>query len=378
MSMIRPIARLAAVIVVLGLAASAAAQGVITAPGQDTLWKFQPFLDPGYFEPDFQFFAPAEVDDFGGEEKPNTGLYVLWERTYVGVSRPDDRFSFGSHGQSDFTWGDRMEVGYMKGDPDGWQAVLWHVNGPNENFTNAASQILVTNNDGTATQTFVLPQSIDSVNQLKMSSFELNKVWRRPTLHNGTIFEPFVGYRYMNVRDFWQRQAMQELTFPPLAGEFFFKDTFRSTFENNMHGGQLGARIFRQRGHWMLSSEVRFFGMANFQYLKRTRQQSVLPTDTIPPSGNLIDVIGPLPLNLLLPTSGGDVNTAMVQQTATQFCWGGEIRADASYELTRDINLRVGAVFLDLGQGIGRGNFLRLNNQSVQMAGLTFGFTVNR
>jgi hypothetical protein len=377
--MIRPIAWLAAIAAVLGLAATAGAQGVVTAPGQDAFWKFQPFLDPGYFEPDFQFFAPAEINDFGGEEKPNTGLYVTFDRTYVGVSRPDDRFSFGSRPQSDFTWGNRMEVGYMKGDPDGWQAVLWHVNGPNERFANAYSQVLGTDAQGLSTQFFLLPDALDTINQLKMSSFELNKVWRRPPFHNQIQFEPFVGYRYMNVRDFWQRQTAVELP-PPGATtpEFLLRDTFRSTFENNMHGGQIGARIFRQRGHWMLSADFRFFGLANFQYLKQIHQQSFLPVDTIPPGTNLTDVIGPLPPNLALPAAGGDVNQVLNNQHATQFCFGGEFRTEASYELTRDINLRVGAVFLDLGQGIGRGNFLRFNNQAEQMAGVTFGFTVNR
>jgi hypothetical protein len=56
----------------------------------------------------------------------------------------------------------------------------------------------------------------------------------------------------------------------------------------------------------------------------------------------------------------------------------GEVRGEASYELTRDVNLRVGFVFLDMGQGIGRGDKLGQNNQAVQMAGVTFGFTVNR
>jgi hypothetical protein len=76
--------------------------------------------------------------------------------------------------------------------------------------------------------------------------------------------------------------------------------------------------------------------------------------------------------------TGGDVNIQTMYFHATQFCFGGEVRMDASYELTRDINLRVGMVFLDLGQGIGRGDLLRLNNQAVQMAGVSFGFTVNR
>ena len=38
--------------------------------------------------------------------------------------------------------------------------------------------------------------------------------------------------------------------------------------------------------------------------------------------------------------------------------FGGEVRGEASYELTRDINLRFGVTFLDLGQGIGRGDLL--------------------
>jgi putative beta barrel porin BBP7 len=378
MLMIRPIAWLAAIVVAVGLTASAArAQGVPTSPGQDSFWKFQPFLDPGYFEPDFQFFAPAEVDDFGGEEKPNTGLYVTFDRTYVNVSRPRDQFSFGSQNQGDFTWGNRMEVGYMLGDPSGWQAVLWHVNGPNERFANGAAQVLITDSTGSFAQPFLLDQSFDTINQLKMSSFELNKVWRRTQFHNGTVLEPLVGYRYMNVRDFFQRETFNEVpTTPPTTigtgtTEFFQTNTLSTTFENNMHGGQLGARLFRQRGHWMLSTEIRMFALANFQSLRRITQQSFLPNPDQQPANSDVDFIAPFGV-------GGDVNRQVSYQRASQFCWGGEVRGDASYELTRDINLRVGFVFLDLGQGIGRGDRLRFNNQAVQMAGVTFGFTVNR
>src|SRR5262245_54592339 len=116
MSKIRPIAWLAIATIALAGTASAWAQGLPTSPGSDAFWKFQPFRDAGYFEPDFQFFAPAEVNDFGGEEKPNTGIYVTFDRTYVNVTRPIDRYSFGSGNQGDFTWGNRMEVGYMQGD----------------------------------------------------------------------------------------------------------------------------------------------------------------------------------------------------------------------------------------------------------------------
>jgi len=372
MSMLRSILWLAVLMATMTMAASASAQGLPTSPGQDTFWKFQPFLDPGYFQPDFQFFAPAEVDDFGGEEKPNYGLYVAFDRTYLNVSRPIDLWSFGSHGQGDFTWGNRMEVGYMKGDPSGWQAVLWHVNGPNEKFANGASQVLENTADPNAPLSlpFVIDQTFDTINQLKMSSFELNKVWRLKPYHNGTILEPVVGYRYMNVRDFFQRETLQEVAAPPGVTEYFQTHTLTTTFENQMHGGQLGGRLFRQRGHWMLSAEVKFFALANFQSLRRITQDSFIPNPD-ENVGGLVDVINPLLV-------GGDVNRSVVYQHASQFCWGGEAAANASYELTRDINLRVGCVFLDMGQGIGRGPRLRFNNQAVQMAGVTFGFTVNR
>jgi hypothetical protein len=161
--------------------------------------------------------------------------------------------------------------------------------------------------------------------------------------------------------------------FPAVAGEEMLQNTTHlAQFENQLHGGQLGFRLFRQRGHWLLSGEFRFFGLANFQSLRIVNQQSILPNpQAILVNGTVDDFIN-------FFGTGGDVNRTVTYQHATQFTFGGEVRGEASYELTRDINLRVGFVFLDLGTGIGRGDLLRLNNQAVQMAGVTFGFTVNR
>lgn len=349
---------------------------VLAAAGSVQAQYLQPFIDPGYFQPDFQYFAPPEVGDFGGGEPPNTGFYVTFDRTYVNVTRPRDAFSFGSQHEGDFTWGNRFEIGYMTDDKTGWQGVLWHVNGPNEKFANGESITVLQDVANTETLSFVIPQTFDSLNVLKMSSFELNKVWRRKEFHNGAVLEPLLGYRYMNVRDFYQRETLQESVPPPgvtlranttATDEFFDITSFRSTFENQMHGGQLGGRLFRQRGHWLLSAEVKFFALANFQSLRSISERSFLPN---PDEGNasLIAPLGP----------GGDVNRSVAYQRASEFVWGGEVRGEAAYELTRDINLRVGFVFLDLGQGIGRGNNIQQNNQAIQMAGVTFGFTVNR
>src|SRR5205085_7840432 len=127
-----------------------------------------------------------------------------------------------------------------------------------------------------------------------------------------------------------------------------------------------------QRGHWLLSADVKMFACANFQSLRVINTQSILPNPDI----QNIDNTNADFINFF--QTGGDLNRQTHYYGATQFCWGGEVRGEASYELTRDINLRVGFVFLDLGQGIGRGDLMRLNNQAVQMSGVTFGFTVNR
>jgi len=153
--------------------------------------------------------------------------------------------------------------------------------------------------------------------------------------------------------------------------EFFDKTTLTATFENEMHGGQIGGRWYRQRGHWLVSLDLEFFAMANFQHLRRIRERSFLANPDEQDGNTVVTTINPFGF-------GGDVNRTLNHESASQFVWGGEVRGEASYELTRDVNLRFGFVFLDLGQGIGRGNLIRLNNQAVQMAGVTFGFTVNR
>lgn len=348
MSRIRPFAWLAALLAVAGLATPAAAQ------------HYQPFIDVGYFEPDFQFFAPVEISDFGCGPRPNTGVYFGYDRVWAFVNRPDGEASlFSEHGM-DKGWGNRFEIGYMTEERSGWQAVLWHMGGPNVHFINAQDIVFV---DGQQIQTeFPLNEARDSINALSMSSLELNKVWRRKQFHNGSVLEPLVGFRHIHFKDFYRREELDEF----LIGNenFVFWDRTTAQFSNACFGGQFGARWFWQRSHWMLSADIRFFGMANFQQLKHERELSILSDDG--------DV------NQVVEIVGVDYFRIRSYDQANQFVWGGELRTEAAYSLTRDISLRFGFVFLDLGQGIGRGNDIRANNQDVQMAGLTFGLTINR
>jgi hypothetical protein len=367
---IRPLIWLAAVLAVVGLAGTASAQ------------RFQPFIDPGYFEPDFQFFAPADVSDFGGHEPPNTGAYFDYDRTYVAMNRPDGEDSLFSGFDSDFTWGNRWELGYMTEEQTGWQGVLWHLSGPNEYVSTVVERINRINEDDLPVNDEPDPIIVDrnprtydvrqSLNVASMSSFEFNKTWRRKQFHNGSVLEPLAGFRYMNYRNFKRRDDYDRFAedingqpdpfTPDVEGPYEqFTEDF-SVFENFMIGGQLGGRWFQQHGKWLLSADVRFFAMHNFQYLKNRTDITLTRYDD--PLGTEVD------LQLYEKFQSHD--------NANQFVWGGEVRAEAAYSLTRDISLQFGMVFLDLGQGIGRSDNIDDNNEDVQIAGLTFGVTVNR
>jgi hypothetical protein len=365
---IRPFVWLAALLAVVGLANTASAQ------------RYQPFIDPGYFPSDFQFFAPAEVGDFGDGEPPNTGVYLDYDRTYVNVSRPDGQTSLFSEFEGDFTWGNRWEIGYMTEEDTGWQAVIWHLSGPNEYSQFFQERILAINPDDEGPGGDILvvgdrnPRLFDvrtSLNVASLSSAEINKTWRRKQFHNGAILEPLVGFRYMKFKN-WQRRDDYDRfgadidgnpvpADPQIEGPYEQFTQNVSVFENYMVGGQLGGRLFHQRGHWLLSADVRFFAMANFQ----TLNDQQLTTLT-----RYVALNDDIELNQFSRVDAFD-------QTQ-EFVWGGEVRAEAAYELTRDISLRFGMVFLDLGQGIGRSDNIRDNNEDVQVAGLTFGITVNR
>lgn len=369
MSLNRPFAWLAALLVVLGLASDALAQ------------HYQPFIDPTYFQPDLQFFAPAEVSAYSGGEPPNTGFYFDYDRVHINMTRPVDEASLFSYAQGDFTWGNRYELGYMTEDETGWQLVHWHINGPYEAIKLFQERLDVFNEDDEPPddpdpiiqdrnpRQYILE---DSLNQALYSSVEFNKVWRRKEFHNGTILEPIVGLRYVNFKDFYRRDdytrfesigppGQPDPGTPNVNGDWEQLQSNRAIFENAMFGGQLGCRVFNQRGRWLLSGELRAFALQNYQTLnniqftRQTRYTAFL----------------------------GDPEVELQFRTDTflhadEFVYGGEVRAEASYELTRDINLRFGAVFIDFANGIGRGNIMLNNDQDVQMAGVTFGFTVNR
>jgi hypothetical protein len=299
--------------------------------------KYDPFIDPGYFEPDFQFFAPADINTFGNGRQPNIGFFLTYDRVYMNVSRPESVTgnNFNQTFQGDWTWGNRYDMGFMTEEDNGWLLSAWHIDGPQ--FTDL---------DRTVNTTF-LPGT--RLTQSNFYSVELNKTFRSHE-HHGSYFEPFFGVRYLYFRD-----EFSDLSVDPVVGDTAVNDSTK----NQIFGGQLGCRWHARKGRWILSSDARFTAANNFQF---TTAET-----------NFVDVNG---------------NAFFSQQNAStdEFVPLGELRAQAAFELTRDIAIRVGFEFMHFGRGMARVDTApiglnpgpTINDQDLTMAGISFGITVNR
>ena len=130
-----------------------------------------------------------------------------------------------------------------------------------------------------------------------------------------------------------------------------------------MVGGQFGARWFKVKGRWNLSGEIRAFLFSNFQYQNTTNFTELTFYDNT---------------GVDEPAEGVFLNRTYTNGNATEFVFGGEVRAQAAYEVTRDLALRVGFTFMDFGRGVGRGNTVAANDEGVVMYGWTFGVDFKR
>jgi hypothetical protein len=422
MSLKSQFAWIAALMVVISVASVARAQQRVTV-AHDSHVAVNPLIEPDRFGgPDFQFFAPADIDDYSGGDPPNVGFYLTVDKLYINVQRPhgnaytfdalvtgrsvyplafqstvnDASLNSGTFG--DFTWGNRADFGYMTPEDIGWSGTIYHISGPNESLVQPRERPDRRNDndpsDGLggaaagSSEPFILdrnPRFFDitqSLNNASFSSFELNRVWRKKQLHYGGVFEPYVGARYINFKDKTRRDSYVRMntTTVGLAGtdvptgadepadphDRGFWDLYNQNFaeiNNYMFGGQLGFRLSKRVGHWNLSSDLKFFALQNFQQLttKLVHIRTHYTHET--PSENA-----------LLERREAFMNHAHAQE----FVWGGEYRLEAEYALTRDVSMRGGFVMIDLGRGVGRGGDLAFNQQGVFMAGGTFGITINR
>jgi hypothetical protein len=407
MSRSRLLTWLAAVLSALSLVSSARAQ------------KILPFIEPDAFKPDYQFFAPAEMDDYDGGPPAKTGFFFEYQRLYMAVSRPEGEASSGgnptfatstSFWDSDWSWGNRFEFGYMTEDQRGWLMTVTHVDGPNETFPLLQESLnrwlqqgaLGTGGTGQNANPALLPEFTNrtrtfdpalldlqnSINVADYASVTLEKVCRRDTFHNGGVLETMLGGRFMRFNDYYQRDSFPFGNFGRFAnmpdgspspnfpnfvvpngeGPWEVFDHRITQTENFMLGGQLGLRYLQTAGHWRTTIDVRAFACQNWVNQVTTVDRynlrwATIGTDTDPGDGQ----------DLILTQRANPVF-----DRASEFVFGGEVRGQAAYSLTRDITLSIGFSFIDLGKGITRGSNLDRSHQDVQMGSVDFGFAVNR
>jgi len=377
-------------------------------------WAFAqshlPIADPLEFNPDHRYFEPIYDVDLAGmkpEQRANTGWFGAYDRMYLWVSNPEGRedYTEGAYG-----WGNRYDIGYMLEEDNGWASTIYHMGGPNDydkltitrlDLSNPQDPrvidprfplIPISNGDGDddddALGVFIVPPEFgnnpnlgyrgvvikNSVNVFGMSGFELNKTFRLDPYMHGGILEPFFGFRYVQLKDTFLRMNYNTFGLDvdnDGTADFNVEqiNRFRANTKNDMFGGQVGGRYTYYRQRWVLSAEFRAFALQNFQHhSERDRTKySIYDTDNtfLGDDWTLFGLNGPVS-----PLVDYDHNG--------EFVWGGDLRAEAAYTLTKYVDLRVGFQYMQYAQGVWRGTFQDPNDQSVVLAGVTFGIAVNR
>lgn len=351
---------------------------VVTGPVA-TGQTYHPFADPLDYDPDWQFFAPVDVEsltELSPRKRAPTGFFGTYDRTYIWMSRPEQE---PSKAQGDFGWGNRFDFGFMTEEDQGWLFSLRHMGGPtvfNETIQPALDRVNV--NDTGDPLNPVLPffdandphlgfrayRVRDSLNVASLSNFEINKTWRREPYRYGGILEPMIGFKYSNLRDRAINEQWREVVLNTTE-EFISHTTIT---DNQMFGGQLGARYFTHYNRWTLSGEFRAFGMANFQHRDYTQRNFQTTYTTGTPPG---------------PVIANAISENFVTESNSEFVFGFEARAQAAYQVTRDFNLRFGVDVVNFAKGIWRAgnpgfNTVDIQDQDVQAAGVTFGLSLNR
>ena len=380
MSLFRQSCQWMAVVVTI-LTASAARSQHLT-PYQDFT-----FADPMEFKPDFQWFAPVDtfsLQELSPQKRANVGWFATYDRTRPWVTRPESVNTADSPkgAAGDLGWGNRYDLGFMRDTGSGWLFTFRSMNV--DRYHTHFDEIVAGQYDvivdfiGNIVEA-PGPFNYDafpvrnSINVGSLNNFELNKTWRLSPYRYGGILEPLIGMRYGTFRD---RALVEEFELFSILDDPLDPDSDVTDFAvwgadrvstlNQMLGGQLGFRYFNHYHRWKLSTEFRAFMAANFQTSTRTLNGF---------TANLTDD----ELSPFVSDQSYLTNQATV--------WGFEVRAEAAYQVTRDIAIRGGFEAIDFGRGIWRGgyfdpasgeDFSVKKNQFLFMAGLTFGLELNR
>ena len=354
---------------------------------------YTPFIAEGRFENDHQYFAPAIWEDLGRNKTANTGWFADLNRLYVYMERPDASTRLVGYAGGDWTWGNRIDIGYMAESNHGWFWSGYDINSPGAVDFTRFEQINRVNEDfndfiedPTADDLVIQLPVIDrnnqftnardfdrhvSINTAKVTSVEMMKTWRMQPLHNRGIIEPMVGMRYVKLRDITRVDSYLRLDTDGLPLdepvdedaeiEVLTNDT--ANFLNHMVLAQVGLRLQVPQGRWNLRHEMRAFCGNNWQQFDRAANTLRIRYDG---TGN----------NAQIDLT--DFSRQRASGNLTEFVFGADARAEAAYHLTQDFMLNTGIQYQYIAQGVGRGNNFFSNEQDFGMLSVVFGLTYNR
>ena len=91
---------------------------------------YHPFSEPMEFDPDWQFFAPVQLQDLQdltARQRANTGFFLSYDRLSIGFKPTNDG---GGKQQDRLHWGNRFDFGWMNSKESGWMFSATNVTGP--------------------------------------------------------------------------------------------------------------------------------------------------------------------------------------------------------------------------------------------------------
>jgi hypothetical protein len=179
-------------------------------------------------------------------------------------------------------------------------------------------------------------------NITSMNGVELNRSWRLPIFHDGGIWEPFVGLRWLQLRDEFDVTATNteggDAAGNDIPTAFPGTSFWDTKVDNNMFGPQIGFRAEHSAGRFNLMGEMRFMAAVNFQSTNLDGElgSALSSGDTV--------VNEPL----LMPHTS--FHLSRFDET---FAPVGEIRAGVNYQLTNAIGVQAEYNTM-LGTGVSR------------------------
>ena len=363
---------------------------------------YDPFCDL-----DTCWFEPISCDC---PDRPlNSGWFFGYRRMRVNVSRPRNEQNVDFYDppilnapdvvsvydgdvtsdlRGDWGWGNRFDFGWMSEQGTGLWFVVRKLDGPNERIE--FDNVGLNGVDSQRLDNLPWGETFATLNKIRMYGFEANKVWRLEPTAKGTVIEPFIGPRYMRLRDIADRDDVFSnafdiiANFPPESFDAFITDTLffnyrrsRVTTDNDLFGGQLGIRSRWSRGRWQITSDIRGLAFWNHQVKETIRSDEPQEQDWIATYGTQ----GTLTPLANIGPGGNDViayefRHTQTTETSNRFAYGGELNLELAFAVTQGFALTGGLEILAIGDGIGRG--MTGVDDSLVMSGFSFGFTFNR